>query len=245
MLSVQRIIGARPSKKPVKQYTLHELEALREDHAQQFSAECVAHKKKTRSESAIGRSGILPKYQNCTFKNFVADTAEKASVVNRVREWLKGQLEQHHSGGFVFAGTTGTGKNHLASAIANVYISKNKTAVVITISDLMIRLRETYNDDSADTEMALIKKLSEVDLLVLDEVGVQRNTNNEQVTLSTIINNRDALNKPTGVLTNLGYQDLVKTLGERAMDRIMTQGIWSVFNWESFRASIGVQHDAA
>ncbi|MBM7070898.1 ATP-binding protein [Shewanella sp. 202IG2-18] len=242
MISIQRIVNARPSAKPVKQYSLEDLEALREQDAQKLSSECVAHKKKTRSESAIGRSGILPKYQGCSFDNFICNAAGKQKVVKSALDWVESQTRQESSGGFIFAGMHGTGKNHLASAIANLYIEDNQTAVIITVSDLMVRLRDTYRDDSSETEDGFIRKLANVDLLVIDEVGVQRNTVNEQVTLSTLINARDANNKPTGVLTNLDFNGLIKTMGERSVDRILSGvGIWLTFDWGSFRTS-GVNH---
>jgi putative replication protein len=102
--------------------------------------------------------------------------------------------------------------------------------LVVTVPDLMLRARKCY--DEGQSESVLLDDLCRVDLLVLDEVGVQRDTRNEWVLLNQIIDRRLAAMKPVGVLTNLNFDELSKTLGERAMDRLtMDNGIWVNFTW--------------
>ena len=93
--------------------------------------------------------------------------------------------------------------------------------VVITVAELMLKFRDTYRQDSATSETALIRFLSNVDLLVIDE--------------------RYTLEKPTGVITNLQSDELITTLGRAAVDRIMEDGKWVTFNWASFRINKGTQ----
>ncbi|WP_205068422.1 hypothetical protein [Photobacterium phosphoreum] len=85
----------------------------------------------------------------------------------------------------------------------------------------MLKFRDTYRQDSATSETALIRFLSNVDLLVIDE--------------------RYTLEKPTGVITNLQSDELITTLGRAAVDRIMEDGKWVTFNWSSFRINKGTQ----
>ncbi|WP_181314849.1 hypothetical protein [Photobacterium phosphoreum] len=92
---------------------------------------------------------------------------------------------------------------------------------MITVAELMLKFRDTYRQDSATSETALIRFLSNVDLLVIDE--------------------RYTLEKPTGVITNLQSDELITTLGRAAVDRIMEDGKWVTFNWSSFRINKGTQ----
>ena len=101
----------------------------------------------------------------------------------------------------------------------------------------MLRARKCY--DEGQSESVLLDDLCRVDLLVLDEVGVQRDTRNEWVLLNQIIDRRLAAMKPVGVLTNLNFDELSKILGERAMDRLtMDNGIWVNFTWGSYRKNV-------
>lgn len=51
---------------------------------------------------------------------------------------------------FVFSGSPGTGKNHLAAAIGNHLLSGGYSVLVVTTPDLMLRVRECYDEDNYD-----------------------------------------------------------------------------------------------
>lgn len=88
------------------------------------------------------------------------------------------------------------------------------------------------------TEARLMEQMSRVDLLVLDEVGVQMYSQYEKVILHQVIDRRTAMLKPVGVLTNLKEAELIQTIGERALDRLrMGSGLWVNFDWRSFRVN--------
>lgn len=77
----------------------------------------------------------------------------------------------------------------------------------MTVPDLTLRARACY--DEGQSEAALLDDLCKVDLLVLDEVGIQRDSRGEKVLLNQIIDRRLAAMRPVGVLTNLNYDALV------------------------------------
>ncbi|MFD2177876.1 ATP-binding protein [Veronia pacifica] len=231
------------AKQHVKPLTLAE----RNDR---FEREHQAHLQKindnysaSRIQVALGCSGIAKKHQKCRFDNYLIESPEQHRAQQQAKLWLKGHL-RGDQGGFIFAGTPGTGKNHLASAIANHIIANKGTAMIVTVSDLMMKMRDTYRSDTQMTEAKLMRHLAKLDLLVIDEVGVQRGNANETITLNEIINARNADEKPTGILTNLNQTKLHDTLGDRAIDRIMEgAGRWVSFNWESYRKRSNTQNN--
>ncbi|RKR64989.1 phage DNA replication protein (predicted replicative helicase loader) [Yokenella regensburgei] len=189
----------------------------------------------TRSQKILGRSGICDLHRNCTFASYqVGNDGQKQAL-----SLAKSYAHNFGSGfaSFVFSGGCGTGKNHLAAAVGNYLLQQGHSVLVVTVPDLMLRIRECY--DGGKSEAALLDDLCRVDLLVLDEVGVQRETRGEWVLLNQIIDRRLAALKPVGVLTNLNHQELTKTLGERVMDRLtMDGGIWVNFTWGSYRKNV-------
>ncbi len=107
----------------------------------------------------------------------------------------------------------------------------------MTIPDLMLRVRECYDD--GQSESSLLNDLCNVDLLVLDEVGIQRGSSGEKVIINQVIDRRLSSMRPVGILTNLNHGELVNTLGARVMDRLqMDGGIWVNFDWESYRKNV-------
>lgn len=138
---------------------------------------------------------------------------------------------------FVFSGKTGTGKNHLAAAMGNRLMVKGRSVIIVTVSDVMSVLHDSY--DNGKSGEKFLQELCGVDLLVLDEIGVQRETKNEQVVLHQIIDRRTASLCSVGMLTNLNHAAMSTLLGERIMDRMtMNGGRWVTFNWDSWRPNV-------
>lgn len=84
-------------------------------------------------------------------------------------------LHQLHQGQFlqsanniIFVGGTGTGKSHLATAIASNMIHQHKKARFYNVVDLVNRLEHETKHDRAGR---LAEQLKHVDVIVLDELG--------------------------------------------------------------------------
>lgn len=203
-------------------------EAKQHDH---FAKQISDH----RSSLSVGRSGILPMHQHCSVSNYVATTKEQQEALMFTTTYIA-NFYLNNGGGFIFSGKPGTGKNHLASAICNALMANNKTCLVITVTELMQKLRACYQKDSKTTEDEFIRTMIEYDLLVIDEIGLQRNTDAEKITLNQIVDQRICRLKPTGMLTNLSSQQMSECIGVRVMDRMRSfNGKWISFDWESYR----------
>lgn len=220
-----------------------ELQAFHHHEAVRFSRECSERRQQSRISQAMGRSGIRKTHAGCTLENYQTNHAGydaqaqqgQRQNLQAAKQWLSSYFAGN-AGGFVMLGTPGTGKNHLASALGNAIIKRGGSVLIATVSELMIRIKDTYRRDSELTEARIIKWLSTVDLLVLDEVGIQNGSVNETVLLNEVINQRSMREKPTGILTNLDGDGLVKAIGARAVDRILEgTSMWLSFNWPSFR----------
>jgi DNA replication protein DnaC len=105
------------------------------------------------------------------------------------------------------------------------------------VMDVIRQVRGTWKKDSAKSEADVLRSLgSEIDLLIIDEIGVQRGTEDEQVILFDIINRRYRDLRPTILLTNLSGKAMREFMGPRIIDRLMERAIFVKFAWESWRA---------
>ena len=188
-----------------------------------------------RMEQRLCQSGIPLRFRDRTFDNFIADTDGKRDALKIASEFAA-EFDHHlHVGTtVVFSGKPGTGKSHLAIAAAMVAMRTN-TALYLNALDMIRMVRDTWRRDSEMTESAVLHELSTVDLLIIDEIGVQYGTDGEQVILFDVINRRYRDLMPTILLTNLGKADMKKFLGDRSFDRLREGGIWVAFDWESHR----------
>ncbi|QTL41729.1 ATP-binding protein [Xenorhabdus budapestensis] len=214
-----------------------ELMAWHREQGEIDSKRIAEENRVNRLNRIMGRSGISPLHQNCTFDNYVATTPEQQKALAKAHHYA--ESFGNSFGGFIFSGNPGTGKNHLAAAIGNYIIQNGKSILIATLPDLMMRVRETYQKDAKTNESALVDDLCAVDLLVLDDVGVQRNNLNEDLIIFQVVDRRLANKKPVGVLTNLDFEQLAVVLGERVIDRLR-MGTPTVinFNWQSYRRQI-------
>lgn len=203
----------------------------------QISAERVDRvNASTRLKNVLGRSGICELHQSCSFENYKVECEGQRIAVKRAKEYAENFGVGFTS--FIFSGGFGTGKNHLAAAIGNYLLARNRSVLVVTVPDLMLRIRETYGD-SETSEAKLMKDLCDVDLLIIDEIGVQRENRHEFVVLNQIVDRRLSTMKPVGMLTNFIQPELARVLGDRIMDRMqMDNGLWVNFDWTSYRRRV-------
>jgi DNA replication protein DnaC len=96
-------------------------------------------------------------------------------------------------------------------------------------------VKETWGGRSKRAEQEVLDRFSNVDLLVIDEIGVQFETKTEENILFEIINERHESMKATILISNLDYVGFKKIIGERLNDRLFEDWRILEFNWESYR----------
>lgn len=134
-------------------------------------------------------------------------------------------------------GLAGLGKTHLALAIGWSYLAQLKSAVYHQVESLLDALREgyrvkeamapgEYHRDSYDAVMNYAKRAS---LLILDDLGVEKETEWAVAKLDEIVDHRYIYRLPTVVTAN------TLELPERILDR-MREGTVVRLRGESYRA---------
>lgn len=114
---------------------------------------------------------------NYTFDNFKASTGTKeANMLNASRR-IAGEYYQNKNKHFntIMYGTPGEGKTHLAMSIlnaVNTYSNPAQKCLFINVNSLFLAIRNSFDDPTSRwTEEYTVKKLSDADLLVVDDLG--------------------------------------------------------------------------
>lgn len=109
-------------------------------------------------------------------------------------------------------GEIGCGKSYLAACIANRVIESGKAVLMNNFSNLVAKMQADYGDNRE----AILERISDVPLLILDDLGVERETAYVLELAYAIINTRYISGKPLVVTTNQSIQSLA---GEKNLDK--------------------------
>ncbi|OOM17160.1 DNA replication protein DnaC [Clostridium saccharobutylicum] len=133
--------------------------------------------------------------------------AAKKMTVNYIRQFEK--FQELGKGLYYYSDTKGSGKTRLAVSLGNVLLKHLKKQVkFITCSDLLKEIKNTYNQDSQYTESQLIESLNQVDILIIDDIGVEKLTSWVNEMLFSIFDNRMKYKKITIFTSNCIIEDL-------------------------------------
>ncbi|HAX1712144.1 TPA: ATP-binding protein [Escherichia coli] len=190
----------------------------------------------------LDRAGIARRFQDCEFENYQAVNADAQRNLEACRRYVSSWEKCLAAGtSMIMIGNCGTGKNHLAVSMAKNIIRHHLATVEITdVMRLTRAVKNTWRHNSERTEDEVIDHFVSLDLLIIDEVGVQFGTPTEITILQEIINARYESVLPTILISNLTFDQLKESIGERIVDRVTDGGRnCLVFGWESYRAHIG------
>lgn len=194
----------------------------------------------------LGSAMIPPRFQDKTFDSFKVDDEKQAKVLRVCRDYAD-NFNKHYNEGrsLLLLGNVGTGKTHLAAAIADQVIKQlGCTALYRTVYGILQYVKGSFDREAEYNEADAFAAFIEPHLLIIDEVGATKTTEFEQQTLFNIVNGRYEQQVPTIVISNLMPEELVTAMGERCVDRLREGGgIAQIFTWGSVRKSIKFDED--
>lgn len=141
--------------------------------------------------------------QHWTFEN---DDGMNEKLTNAMRNYANGFITFKKQGkGLLLYGSVGTGKTYAACEVANDLISRGIPALATNF----IRLTNTIQGHF-DKRQEYIDGLNDFELLVLDDLGVERDSKYMQEMVYYIIDGRYRANLPMIITTNLSIEQIKK-----------------------------------
>ncbi len=143
-----------------------------------------------------------------------------SAVLHPVKEYTRDLAENLDKGkGIWFVGDVGTGKTTLAMLVSRLAIQAGRSVAIYSTPRLLTLVREAI--DAEGGVARLLDQLTSVDLLHLDDLGAERQTDWVLEQLYTLVNTRYEQELPLVITTNLLPDALSDQIGERTVSRII------------------------
>ena len=129
-------------------------------------------------------------------------------VLRQVRAFVR-SIDEHLDGGrgLWFDGAVGTGKTSLAILVAKAAKDAGRSYAVYPVPRLLAEIKRTFDRDASDTYLGFFRRLCTVDVLVLDDLGAEKQTEWVLEQLYSIVNERWQDRRSIVVTTNIPDAD--------------------------------------
>lgn len=144
-----------------------------------------------------------------------ADPAKSRLCRRYVEKWEQMRGENI---GLLLYGPTGTGKSFFASAIGNALLARGVSVAATSMPRLLNLLQ------SAADRQRLLDRLGKYDLLILDDLGVERDSSYAAEQVFHVVDSRSRAGRPLIVTTNLSMDELEQPASmqyARIYDRVL------------------------
>ncbi|MCE7947089.1 MAG: AAA family ATPase [Chloroflexi bacterium CFX4] len=215
-----------------------------------FPCVCQQATYRAREVSRLRTLGNLEAYTHKTFASFEVDysllepeegylrgifrdlsEARRSSLNEAQRRAAKAAAEiaLHYAempeGWLLFEGSYGTGKTHLAAAIANHAIERGAPVLFITTPDLLDHLRGAFGPSSETAYDELFERIRKASLLVVDDLGAESPTAWAIEKLYQLFNDRHRYRLPTVITTNRDPAQIEPRIRSRLLDQDLTRSV--------------------
>jgi DNA replication protein DnaC len=179
---------------------------LHEETNESHPCRCRDQRVRRAASGGIG-TGIGRRFLEVSFDREPIVSLDRA-VLRQVRAFTRSIEENLEAGrGLWFDGPVGTGKTSLAILVAKAAKDAGRSYAVFPVPRLLAEIKRTFDRDASDSYMGVFRRLCTVDLLVLDDLGAEKQTEWVLEQLYSIVNERWQDRRSIVVTTNLPDSD--------------------------------------
>jgi DNA replication protein DnaC len=193
---------------------------FRYDEATNTAFDCRCRAQRVARAKARSLSAVIPRrYRDVSFDRPPVSEIDRA-IVAATRRYVAGIDEQLDAGrGLWFMGPVGTGKTTLAMLVSQAAIKSGRSVAIYSLPRLLNEIRDTHRAERS--HVALLDRLTAVDLLHIDDVGAERSTDWVLEELYSIVNGRYEDERSIVITTNiLDREALCEQITARTVSRL-------------------------
>lgn len=145
-------------------------------------------------------------HSNMLHWTFANDNRRNPNVSDAMQKYVLNFEEFKRDGkGILLCGDVGVGKSYMAACVANALIDKDYSVLMTNFTRIVNRIQEDFKG-----RQEYIDSLSKYTLLVIDDLGIERQSDYMQEMIYNIVDSRWRSGLPFFVTTNLTPNELKK-----------------------------------
>lgn len=164
-------------------------------------------------------SDVGNRYQQATFTNFLNRSGTENAL--KLAKHYASRFNKDNPNALLFFGEPGNGKTHLAAAVYNALVTQGHVIVFVSMTDLLNKIKSTFNKAAKETQDDILKALAVCDLLIIDDIGAEKISDWVEETVYRILDTRYRCNRPVVATSNLTTDEICIKLGSRIHDRLL------------------------
>lgn len=182
-------------------------------------------------------TGVPPQFRDADlgkfgFESYSHDMGKLRKIAEDFLGHYRERWEKSGKGLYLWSKTPGSGKTFLSCCIGkSVMIKHDLRMRFITLPDYLSKVGESYKRQPGERDGSAVYR--ECDLLILDDIGTQKNGEWQSQEIFRIINERLNTGKVIIYTSNMCPEDL--NMDERIIDRIMKKSVVLQMPEESIR----------
>ena len=194
-------------------------------------AEAEAKERAEKIELMQKRAGMGDRERRKTFDT-MEQTPDNFSAILEAKEYAAAYTNktQREKSSLYICGDLGTGKTHLAAAIANKIIQHGRAVKFTTFSRMLQDIRSAFYAESRETEAEAVKRYQNAPILFIDDLGKEKPTEWNIALLFSLIDFRYCNGLPTVITSNYTLDDLADKLtppmGDKMTAEAITDRLW-------------------
>jgi DNA replication protein DnaC len=183
-------------------------------------------------------SHVPARYQTAGFGTFVCTVLAQHEALKTLGKVMRAVRDQNMNaawGTLLITGGPGTGKTHLACALANNLVSRGVSVRYTTAQEMLSEIKRAYSTDGMSEASQIERFVNGSYLLIVDEADVQRGTDNDASLVFAVVNGRYNAGRPMVVVSNQPVAAMPVFLGDRVASRLMENSVQVVCDWADYR----------
>lgn len=185
----------------------------------------------------IKNAQIPPDLKNKDLSNFIIIDEECEKILDLAKRYVEQVVEKKTHLNLIINGPTGVGKSHIAVGILKYCyeLKYSRNSVCYTTSfGLANKVLATWNNSDLN-EDDVLKEYTEIDLLVIDDLGYDDSGKKAEI-INKIIYRRHENQKSTIITSNLKTNQVLEYMGSRTSSRFLSNLYFDIqIDTEDFR----------